>query len=253
MACQQTVDPFDKPFSCILTQESFSDANTSNALTSFQYDDSGHLISVIYSDNSSEIFNYGSNALLFTWYSYSSSGSLNYYKEIQYDQASEVTKVINKNPNGQQTSEERFTHGSASLKIEAYTNSNKIVWSEEWTLEGKNNTRDYFQAFDQNTGKIAYTSEDLFSNFEDGVSPFYAWIYKIPGFPYPRSFNTYKAAKYSSVSYTNGNPQSPYVTQCSYEYTYNKSKGTLTRVSSCSANGGTSYGGTRSYTYTNCD
>lgn len=253
IACQQTVDPFDKPFSCILTQAAFSDGNTTNELTSFQYDDSDRLISVLYSDNSSEVFNYSSNSLLATWYFYSTTGILSSAKEIQYDQDLQVVKVIDKNSNGQQTSEERFSRSSTSLKIEAYVNSNKLAWSEEWTLVGKNNTRDYLQVFDQKTGKTSYTSEYLFSNFDDGVSPFYAWVYKIPGFPYPRSFNTYKTANYTSTNYTNGNPQSPYVTQCTYEYTYNKSKGTLTRVSSCSDNGGTAYGGTRSYTYSNCD
>lgn len=249
ISCQQTIDPFEKKFSCLLTKQVTSD----NQTTTYQYDASDRLSAIVYSDNSKRTYTYGTNGKLQTSGYFNSSGAFQSSWEPTYSSDGKVSKVVYKNNTAAVTGEDRFSYSSTSVKLDYFVNGVSNYF-KEYTLNGANATR-YFQKSTDAAGKTTYTYEGLYSDFQSGISPFYVWYYKIPGYPFfdAYQYNSYKTVKSTSTNFVNGVAQSPTITTCTYTYTYNKSNAALTRASSCSDNGAAPTSFQRTFTYAKCD
>lgn len=247
ISCQQTIDPFEKKFSCLLTKQVTSD----NQTTTYQYDASDRLIAVIFSDNSKTTYTYGTNGKLQVSSNFNSSGAFQQSSEPTYSSDGKVAKVVYKTSTGAIFGEERFSYLSTSIKLDYFANGVSNAF-QEYTLNGANVTR-YFAKSTDATGKTVGTYEELYSDFQSGINPFYLAIYKIPGYPFSEPYNAYKTIKSTNINFVNGIAQSPSISTCTYTYTYNKSNATLTRASSCSNNGAAPTSFQRTFTYAKCD
>lgn len=244
-SCQETIDPFEKKFSCLLTKSVTSD----NQTMTYQYDASDRLTTNIYYDNTRSTYTYGTNGKLLISSHFNSSGTLQFSWEPTYSSDGKVSKVVYKNSSGIAYSEARFSYTPTVVKVDYFKNVANTA-SEEFTLKGANVTRYFLKVIDA-AGKTKFTYEELYSDFQNGISPDYLWAYKIPGYPF---LDSYKYNAYKTVKTTNTNfIDAPQVSTCTYTYTYNKSNATLTRASSCSTNGAASTSLQKSFTYAKCD
>ena len=185
ISCQQTIDPFEKKFSCLLTKE----VTSNNQTTTYQYDASDRLTAIVYYDSSKETYTYGTNGKLQVSGYFNSSGAFLYSWEPTYSSDGTVSKVVNKNSAGTVDGEYRISYTSTSIKLDYYNNGVSISnYSEEYTFNGVNLTRQFNKITD-GAGRTSRTYEYLYSDFQSGISAFYVWTSKIPGYPFPYFIN----------------------------------------------------------------
>lgn len=222
MACEQTIDPFEKKSNCIL---SLITQPTGNLLLS--YDAKGKLFSRVFTEKSgaytqTNTYFYGTNGkLVEAKMAGSGSNSYSVSFKTSYGTDGRVSLVTWFDAAGKPNGADTFIWGTNSLKLEwRPTGSVNPTAIGEYTFTSGNITRYFYTAYSNfATGTKSFTYEQNETGFDSFLNHEFIWKDNCQ-YPYPSSKNNPKTNKQVFINYTNGVAQVPTATTLTYTYTY---------------------------------